>query len=75
MNREQLNWLLQTIKVSTTAEHFVEAHYESGRISFQAMTDVVRERFLISRNLNQFFSMLICDLIQDASTKLPIAIS
>ncbi|HEV7513835.1 MAG TPA: hypothetical protein VGO27_19220 [Candidatus Acidoferrum sp.] len=75
MNREQLNWLLQTIKVSTTAEHFVEAQYESGRISFQAMTDVVRERFLISRNLNQFFSMLICDLIQYASTKLPIAIS
>ena len=75
MNREQLNWLLQTIKVSTTAEHFVEARNERGRISFHAMTDVVRERFLISRNLNQFFSMLICDLIQYASTKLPIAIS
>jgi hypothetical protein len=74
VNREELNWLLQTIKDSTTAERFVAAQYDRGRISFQAMTDVVRERFLISRNLNQFFSMLICDLIQYASTKLPIAI-
>jgi hypothetical protein len=74
VNREELNWLLQTIKDSTTAERFVVAQYERGRISLEVMTDAVRERFLISLDLNQFFSMLICDLIQYASTKRPIAI-
>ena len=30
MNREELNWLLQTIKDSTTAERFVAAQDDGG---------------------------------------------
>jgi len=40
VNREELNWLLQTIQDSETAERFVLAQYERGRISFQMMADV-----------------------------------
>ena len=40
MNREELNWLLQTIKDAETAERFVLAQYERGRISLQVMADV-----------------------------------
>jgi len=40
VNREELNWLLQTIKDAETAERFVLAQYERGRISFQMMADV-----------------------------------
>jgi hypothetical protein len=40
MNREELNWLLQTIKDAETVERFVLAQYECGRISFQMMADV-----------------------------------
>ncbi len=40
MNREGLNWLLQTIKDAEAVERFVLAQYERGRISFQMMTDV-----------------------------------
>ena len=40
MNKEELNWLLQTIKDAKTAELFVLAQYERGRISFQMMVDV-----------------------------------
>jgi hypothetical protein len=44
MNREELNWLLQTIKDTETAERFVLAQYERGRISSQMRADVARER-------------------------------
>ena len=44
MNREELSWLLQTINDHETAERFVLAQYECGRISFQMMADVARER-------------------------------
>lgn len=40
MNREELNWLLQTIDDAESAERFVLAQYDRGRISFQMMTDV-----------------------------------
>ena len=40
VNREELNWLLQTIKDAETAERFVLAQYERGRISLQVMADV-----------------------------------
>ena len=40
MNREELNWLLQTINDAQTAERFVLAQYERGRISFQMAADV-----------------------------------
>jgi RNA polymerase sigma-70 factor (ECF subfamily) len=39
MNREELNWLLQTIEGPENTERFVLAQYERGRISFQMMAD------------------------------------
>jgi hypothetical protein len=44
VNRTELDWLLQTIKDAETAERFVLAQYRRGRISFQMMADVARER-------------------------------
>jgi hypothetical protein len=40
MNKEELNWLLETIKDTETAERFVLAQYEHGRISPEVMADV-----------------------------------
>ena len=78
MNREELNWLLETIKDDATAERFVQAQYERGRISLEAMADVARERGWINRTENQFFTTSVftpgaCDLTQHGSTELPIA--
>ena len=49
MNREELSWLLQTINDAETAERFVLAQYQRGRISSQIMADVVREQGWIKR--------------------------
>jgi hypothetical protein len=49
MNREELNWLLQTIKDPETAERFVLVQYARSRISFQMMTDI-GERTTTRRN-------------------------
>jgi hypothetical protein len=40
MDREELNWLLQTIQDTETAKRFVLAQYKRGRISFQLMADM-----------------------------------
>ena len=40
MNREELNWLLQTIDDAESAERFVLAQHDRERISFQMMADV-----------------------------------
>ena len=40
MIREELNWRLQTIEDAETAERFVLAQYERGRISSPVMADV-----------------------------------
>jgi RNA polymerase sigma-70 factor (ECF subfamily) len=56
VNREELNWLLQTIKDAETAERFVLAQYKRGRISFQVMVDVARERGWTNRSANQFLT-------------------
>jgi hypothetical protein len=40
MNREELNWLLETIQDAEAAERFVLAQYERGRISLPVMADV-----------------------------------
>jgi len=42
VNREELNWLLETIQDAETAECFVSAQYERGRISSRVMADVAR---------------------------------
>ena len=74
MNREELNWLLQTIKDSATAERFVAAQYERGRISLEMMAEVAREHGWINHTASQFFTALTCDSLQYASSQLPIAI-
>ena len=61
MNREEPNWLLQTIKDAATTERFVLAQYEHGRISLEGMADVARERGWIKRAANQFFNVLTSD--------------
>jgi RNA polymerase sigma-70 factor (ECF subfamily) len=54
MNREDLNWLLQTIKDPETEKRFVVALYKRGRISSQVMADLDRERGWIDCTVNQF---------------------
>ena len=44
MNREEMNWLLQTIRDAKNEERFVWAQYDLGRISLQVMADAARER-------------------------------
>jgi hypothetical protein len=76
MNREELNWLLQSIKDAATAERFVLAQYERGRISFQLMADIARKRGWISRTANQFaITTTTRYLTGYATTGFPIAIA
>jgi hypothetical protein len=73
VNREELNWLLQTIKGAGTAERFVLAQYERRRISSQVMADVTRERGWISRTANQFLTTATSHPTEYATTELPVA--
>jgi hypothetical protein len=73
MNREELNWLLQTIKDAETAERFVLAQYERRRISPQMMADVARERGWINLNANQFLTMATRHSSEYAKAELSIA--
>jgi hypothetical protein len=43
MNREEVNWLLQTIKDPENAKRFLLAQYQRGRISLQLLNDVAPE--------------------------------
>ena len=74
MNREELDWLLQTIKETETSERFVLAQYEHRRISLEVMANVAQEQGWISRTSNQLFTTLICDSNQYDSSELLIAI-
>jgi hypothetical protein len=53
VNRSELNWLLQTIEDAETAERFVLAQYQRGRISSEIVADVVREQGWINRPANE----------------------
>jgi hypothetical protein len=53
MNRGDMRWLLQTIEDPETAERFVVAQYECGRISYHAMAEIARERGWINRTVNE----------------------
>ena len=75
MNKEELNWLLQTIKDAKTAELFVLAQYARGRISAQVMADVARERGWINRTANQFLTTATPHSTEYATTELPIAVA
>jgi hypothetical protein len=56
MNREDVNWLLQSIKEPDDVERFLLAQYEHGRISLQVMADIAREQGWINRTVNQFLT-------------------
>ena len=75
MNREEVNWLLQTIKDAKSAERFVLAQYERGRISAQVMADVAREWGWINHKANRFLSMATHHLSGYGATELPIALA
>ena len=75
MNREELNWLLQSIKDAATAERFVLAQYERGRISFQLMAHIARKRGWINHTANQFAIITTSYLAEFTATGFPIAIA
>ena len=75
MNREELNWLLQTIKDPADAERFVLAQYERGRISFQLMADIARKRDWVDRAANQFAITMTRYSNEYKATEFPIAIA
>ena len=72
MNREELDWLLQTIKDAETAGRFVLAQYQRGRISFQMMTDVVQEWAYVNFSTTQFMTAT-RNSDEYAITDLPVA--
>jgi hypothetical protein len=43
MNKEEVNWLLQTIQDPEKARRFLFAQYRRGRISLQLMNEVAPE--------------------------------
>jgi hypothetical protein len=75
MNREEVNWLLQTIKDAKNAERFVLAQYERGRISLQVMAVVAQERGWINRRANRLLTTDARRSSEYAMTELPIAIA
>ena len=44
MNADEMNWLLQTIEEPETAKRFVQAQYQLGRIPYQLVVDLARQR-------------------------------
>ena len=75
MNKEELNWLLQTVKDAKTAELFVLAQYGRGRISSQMMADVGRERGWICRNANESLTTTTGKSSEYGTPELTIAIA
>jgi hypothetical protein len=73
--REELNWLLQTIKDAETAERFVLAQYQRGRISFQMLADVARERGWSNSAADQRMTLANRHSNEYATTELPLAIA
>jgi hypothetical protein len=73
--REELNWLLQTIKDAETAERFVLAQYQRGRISFQMLADVARERGWSNSAADQRMTLATRHSNEYATTELPLAIA
>ncbi|HSY66613.1 MAG TPA: hypothetical protein VK829_18630 [Terriglobales bacterium] len=72
MNREELDWLLQTIKDAEFAKRFCLAQYQRGRISFQMMTEVAQEWSWINFTTNQFMTAT-HNSDEYATTELPVA--
>jgi len=75
MNKEELKWLLRTIKNAETAELFVLAQYEHGRISSQVMADAGRERGWTYRNANVILTTTTGNASEYATAEFTIAIA
>jgi hypothetical protein len=75
VNRTELHWLLQTIADSQTAERFVSAQYQQGRISFQMMADVARERGWTNPKANPFTTTGTRHSNEYSATELSVAIA
>jgi hypothetical protein len=75
MNREEVNWLLQTIKGAENAECFLLAQYECGRISFQLMADVAREQGWMNRSANRFLTTATLHSNEYATTELAVVVA
>jgi hypothetical protein len=75
VSRGELNWLFQTIKDAETAERFVLAQYEHGRISLQLLAHTARECGWINRTTNQFFARAARHSTGYGMTELPVAIT
>ncbi|HVH50045.1 MAG TPA: hypothetical protein VM781_00140 [Candidatus Bathyarchaeia archaeon] len=75
MNREELNWLLQTIQDAKDAERLVLAQYARGRISFQLMADIAEERGWSNRPANQFAIATAGCFTGFATTQFPIVMA
>jgi hypothetical protein len=75
MNKEELKWLLQTIKNAETAELLVLAQYNRGRISSQVLADVGRERGWIYRNPNESLTTTTGNSSEYGTPELTIAIA
>jgi hypothetical protein len=75
MSREELNWILQTIKDPVHAERFVLAQYELGRISLQLMADIARKRGWVNRAANQFATTMTRYSNEYKATVFPTAIA
>ena len=74
MNREDVNWLLQTIKDPDDAERFLLAQYEHGRISLQLMADIAEERGWINRTVNEFLTVPTQHSVAYATAGLAVAV-
>ena len=75
MNREELYWLLQTIRDAETAARFMLAQYHCGRISVQMMTDVAQERSWVHSTTKQFMTTTTRNSDEYARTELPVAVA
>jgi hypothetical protein len=73
VNRAELNWLLQTIKDVETAERFVLAQYQHGRISFQMMSDVARDWGWINSAADQCMTLVTRHSNEYTTTELTVA--
>lgn len=73
MNREEMNWLLETIKEPEHGQAFVLAQLECGRISPQVMADIAQERGWAHRTGNLFLPAATCPSAEYATTGLAMA--
>jgi hypothetical protein len=75
MNKEELNWLLQTMQDTETAKRFVLAQHNRTRIWFQLMADIAPKRGWINRTATQFAITTTRYLTQYATAEFAIGIA